>query len=181
MFNTKPNINTQVKLLMTDTDSLCYEIRRPASFVYRKLEKCSWMDFSNYNKSNHYQSFYSMSKYLTPGYFKDELSGNFLLEFCGANCKVYSFLAENDVEKIRLKGVKLSFTSQYIRHIDFLKAVTESTENFEVEYACFSQIISQNQQLKTVLKSKKSVHPFNDKKFFLSNRIAYSFGHYKIQ
>ena len=52
---------------MTDTDSLCYEIRKPASFVYRKLEKCSWMDFSNYNKSNHYQSFYSMSKY----FFKD--------------------------------------------------------------------------------------------------------------
>ena len=122
-----------------------------------------------------------MSKYLIPGYFKDELSGKYLFEFCGASSKVYSVLMEDHIEKIRLKGVKLSFTNNYIRHIDFLKAVTQSTNDFDVEYAVFSQIISQNQQLRTVRKSKKTVCTFNDKKYFVSSRISFSFGHYKIK
>ena len=46
------------------------------------------MDFSNY-KTGKYKDFYSPSKYLVPGYFKDEACGECLLEFCG---KKYFYL-----------------------------------------------------------------------------------------
>ena len=63
MFNENKHENKNVRLLMSDTDSLVYHIKQPASVVYSKLKDNYWMDFSNYT-SGHYPEFQSYEKYL---------------------------------------------------------------------------------------------------------------------
>ena len=87
---------------------------------------------------------------------------------------------EDYMEKLRLKGIKLAFTATYMKHSDFFHAVTENTEDYEVEFAVFSDIISKNHQIQTVRRSKKTLTPFNDKKCFITNRLSYSHGHRNI-
>ena len=97
-FNPQEGVNTNVKLLMTDTDSFCYHINQPATTVYPTLKTIPWMDFSNYSKSKRYSSYTDLKHYLKPGYFKgmklninnlslkndlDEGGGNFIREFVG--------------------------------------------------------------------------------------------------
>lgn len=81
-FNMNKEENKNVRLLMTDTDSLLYHIKKPASTVYSKLKENDWMDFSNY-KTGPYSHFYNPDKYLTPGFYKDEAAGLYIFEFCG--------------------------------------------------------------------------------------------------
>ena len=65
-FNDKKGANKNVRLLMSDTDSLVYHIKKPISAVYAKLKHNPWMDFSNYKDRGHFSDFYSAEKYLTP-------------------------------------------------------------------------------------------------------------------
>ena len=79
-----------------------------------------------------------------------------------------------------MKGMKSSFFNSYMKHEDFLTAVSRDTKDYDVEYACFYDIVSKHSELKTILRSKKALIPFNDKKCFFDSRSSYSHGHYKI-
>lgn len=94
-YNIDPKVNENVKLLMTDTDSLVYQINLPASQVYQQMKQLEWMDFSNYKHTSNlkYRNFYSEEKHLQPGFFKDETAGVYICEFCGKWCnKLCNFM-----------------------------------------------------------------------------------------
>ena len=72
------------RVLMTDTDSLTYHFSFPPEIVYEKLKnEVAWMDFSNYQSSKDFSHLYCGERYLIPGYFKDEVDGNYIIEFIG--------------------------------------------------------------------------------------------------
>ena len=174
-------MNKNVRLLMSDTDSLVYHIEEPISTVYSKLKHNRWMDFSNFKNTGHFRDFYSPEKYLTPGFMKDESNGMYIYEFVGSAAKAYSILLEEEKEKQRLKGVKRSFVANHIRHEHFLNAVLHNEEH-NIEVAVFNDITSKHHQLRTVSSSKTTLIPFNDKKYFTCTGAGkvYSFGHKDI-
>ena len=178
-FNDKKGANKNVRLLMSDTDSLVYHIKKPISAVYAKLKHNPWMDFSNYKDRGHFSDFYSAEKYLTPGFMKDESNGSYIEEFAGCAAKAYSLKLEEDVEKMRLKGVKSAFTANHIRHEHFCNAVLD--KDYTIEFAFFYDIKSKHHQLKTVRCTKSTLVPFNNKKYFADgDGTVYSFGHKDI-
>jgi hypothetical protein len=139
----------QAKLLFTDTDSFCYLIETDND-VYKDIKDNQWFDFSNYVEVHNN---FDESKELTPGFFKDEFAGRFLLEFVGLRAKMYPEDYRNSLLK------KQQFTNKMIR------------------------ITQEKHKLFTVEIEKKSLSPFNDKKWITrdnENFISYSYGHYKI-
>lgn len=81
---------------------------------------------------------------------------------------------------MRLKGVKLSFANNYIRHSHYLNAVMTETDQYDIDFAVFYDIVSKEHTIKTVRKSKKTLVPFNDKKYFDATGRVFSFGHKDI-
>lgn len=128
----------KLKLLMTDTDSLVYEISSddPQYDMYKDLESIkSEFDFSDYPKSH---PLYSTSNKKTAGKFKDD-KATIIREFCGIRAKMYSLLMadssdivddseckilveEYEEDKVKQKGFKrdsegrLVKTKEYLQH-----------------------------------------------------------------
>ena len=83
-----------VKLLLTDTDSLVYEIK--GDNVYDQCFKDKHMfDLSGYPKDSIY--YCDLNKKVL-GKMKDELNGIKIDKFVGLKCKIYSLIAKNDKE-----------------------------------------------------------------------------------
>ena len=81
---------------------------------------------------------------------------------------------------MRLKGVKISFTSKYIRHAHFRDAVLSDTQDFEIDFAVYYDIVSKDHKVQTVRRSRTAIVPFNDKKYFDGSGNVFSFGHKDI-
>ena len=103
-----------VKLLFTDTDSLVYEIRNDN--IYEKCFKDkNLFDFSGYSK---YGIYFDDSNKKVLGKMKDEFNGIKIDEFVGLKSKMYSLLAENNLEVNKAKGVNLML--KYKEYADVL-------------------------------------------------------------
>lgn len=69
----KPKYGDKIKLLFTDTDSLCYEIE--TEDVYKDMrEMVDLLDTSNYAEDH---PLFSIKYKKMPGKFKDELGGKY--------------------------------------------------------------------------------------------------------
>jgi len=127
-----------LKLLMTDTDSLVYEISSndPQYDMYKDLESIkSEFDFSDYPKEH---PLHCTSNKKIAGKFKDD-KGTIIKEFCGIRAKMYSLLIANsndiddeseskmlvegyEEDKVLKKGFKrdsegrLVKTKEYLQH-----------------------------------------------------------------
>ena len=69
------------KLLMTDTDSLTYEVKTENFYKDIREDVQERVDTSNFPQ-NHSSGILRMNKKV-PGMFKDELGGKIISEFCG--------------------------------------------------------------------------------------------------
>ena len=85
----KPKYGEKAKLLMTDTDSLRYEIQTEDLFedISKDVEK--GFDTSNFPK-DHPSGIQGKNKKI-PGMMKDEAGGKIIEEFVGLRAKLYSF------------------------------------------------------------------------------------------
>ena len=105
----KPKYGYNAKLLFTDTDSLCYEIK--TDDIYQDmLQDINLFDTSEYGQSH---PLYNLANKKVLGKMKDETHGIPIQEFVGLRPKMYSILyTENDklVEKKTAKGIKKSVT-----------------------------------------------------------------------
>jgi len=111
----KKRYGDKIKLLFTDTDSLCYHIETK-DFYKDMIEMKDYFDFSNFDKNhkcfnglndNEIEQIIQKNKKVI-GKFKDECGGIPPLEFVGLRSKMYSIkLNENDEKKHvkELKGV----------------------------------------------------------------------------
>ena len=151
----------KAKLLFTDTDSLTYLIE--TKDVYQDMKKNqSLYDTSDYPQ-DHF--LYSNTNKKVIGKFKDETSGLPISEWVGLRAKMYSMLTEDGKEKKTGKGIKKSVLKKEVRHQDYKDCLFERKE-YEHSMMGFR---SQQHQVFTIKQSKKSLSPFDDKRFILED------------
>ena len=150
-------------MLYTDTDSLVYEIK--AGNVYDQCFKDKHLfDFSGYPKDSVY---YYISNKNILGKMKDELNGVKTVEFAGLKSKMYSFIADNDKEVNKAKGV-----NKKIRHNEYVDVLF----NKKVVRHKMKRIQSKLHEIGTYDLNKISLSCFDDNIYVLDdgiNTLAY--------
>lgn len=161
-----------VKLLLTDTDSLFYEVTGP-NFHENLTQLAHELDCSALPPDH---DLYDIKNKKIPGKFKDELNGQTITRFIGLRSKCYSYdyLSPNGTEKHarRLKGIGRT-ASRCITSEDF-KRVLETGAS---ETSTFQHIKHVKHRLYNEEVSKLSLTPFDNKRYIFANGIdsrAYS-------
>ena len=107
---------------------------------------------------------------------KDEFHSVPQLEFVGLRSKMSS-LTDGVREKKTAKGVQRIVTEKHLRHQLYKDCLFETN----VEYTQMRRIASRNHQLHSIIMNKKSLSPFDDKRFILDDGVeTLAHGHYKI-
>ena len=172
-----------VKLLFTDTDSLCYEIttedlyKDMATLPEFKTNGKSIFDTSNYHPDHSLHQLGIENKKV-PGYFKDELGGLIMTEFIGLRSKMYSFTYQDPDErqqhKATHKGVKKCVN---MTHEEYSKCLNEK----KTIYKTFNSIRGKRHELYVVEMKKKALGCFDDKTYLLEDGItSLKWGHHRI-
>jgi len=167
------------RLLFTDTDSLCYHIK--TEDLYRDLASIEdELDTSNYPKDSEndvLQALYSPRNAKVLGKFKDECSGNAVLEFCGLRAKLYSLLTSKRESKMAAKGVKKSHLKKHVTHQMFLHTLRNKTYTT----AHFLHFRSRNHVIRTQEVAKVCLSSYDDKRYILADgQKSLAYGHYRI-
>ena len=101
----KPKYGNRAKLLMTDTDSLCYEIKTDDFYKDITPGVEDRFDTSNYDL-NPPSGIPSGRNKKIPGMMKDEAAGKFVTEFAGLRPKLYAFTIQDGGCVKKCKGVR---------------------------------------------------------------------------
>ena len=166
----------ETELLFTDTDSFCYLIPTEKNLYEFIQGNTEWFDFSNYPKDH---PNYDTSNHLIPGKFKDEMGGFLIEEFVGLRSKMYSILKFDGEEKKAAKGVLVQVKNDEITHEDYKQCLI----NWKPRFHEGTKIMQKSHQLYTANVAKKTLSPYNDKKYISYENeefTCFSYGHYKI-
>ena len=162
------------KLLFTDTDSLCYELKTK-DFYADIEEDAVHYDTGDYPIGHKCRS---TTNARVLGKFKDECNGKQPLEFVGLRAKMYSLLMPDGKQKATAKGIKQSYAKKKLVHSAYLDCV----ENHVNTTASYYEIRSRNHEIKTTLVRKSALCSFDDKRYLLPNGVdTLAHGHYKTR
>ena len=168
----KNKYGDKAKLLFTDTDSLCYEIKAEDIYkdFYNDKDK---FDFSEYNKNS---IFFDNENKKVIGKFKDEACGIPITGFIGLRSKMYSYTKENKEEKA-CNGIKRNIVKNDITHENYKETLLNSHQMHHI----MKTIRSDKHQINSYEINKVSLSCFDDKRYILNDGItSYAYGHYKI-
>ena len=116
------------RLLLTETDSLCYEIHRRNP--HRKMYKYKELfDLNDFPKSRKY---YCDENKKIVGKMKDEYGGKSVLKFVGLKSNMYSILDESSNEKSANKGHNAFLEFQGFHDTLFQKMILTHNERNKV-------------------------------------------------
>ena len=173
-----------IKLLFTDTDSLCYRIRDPRSVYDVMREHKDHFDFSDYPR-DHFCFDTTNKKKI--GLFTDELNSLPLEEFIGLRPKSYSLKYRGQVEnnvvinkgledyKKVAKGTKYSVKERHIKHEHYRKSLFD----WNTIYMRQNVILSRDQNLATYHQCRASLTGYDVKRWILDDGInTLAHGHY---
>ncbi len=168
----KPRYKTNITVLFTDTDSLCYLIKTPN--LYEDMaQDSSLYDLSNYPPTHH---LYDPTNKKVIGKMKDETAGTPILEYVGLRSKMYSALLPIG-EKKTAKGVSLTVTRKELTHAHYYHCLFGQ----EAMISRMKQIRSYNHQLYTIELTKTGLSPFDDKRYILDDGVSsLAYGHYSL-
>lgn len=148
-----------VKLLMTDTDSLMYFIQTDS--FYEKLQDISeHLDTSDYPVDH---PLYSIENKKKIGKFKDETNSVPISEACCLRAKCYWY--KEAKEHLKCKGVKKSAAAKLAGE-DF-KAALQGKDKF----VTFQSLRSYDHRIYTESIQKKALSRFDDKRFMCEDLI----------
>ena len=101
----KPKYGGKAKLIYMDTDSFIPHIK--AEDFYRDIANDveRWFDTFNYDENDKRPLSIGKNK-KEISFFKDELRGKIMKEFCGLRAKTYAYLMDDDSEQKKAKGAK---------------------------------------------------------------------------
>ena len=163
-----------IKLLFTDTDSLCYHIKTEDAYEDFWGDK-QLFDNSDYNPIN---KFYFNENKKVIGKMKDECGGIPIIEFCGLRSKMYSYTKENDNYCCKAKGIKKNVVAKEIKHNNYLEILQNKTRN---RYK-MNTIRSKSHILNTCEVNKIGLSCYDDKRYILDDGITtLAYGHYKLK
>lgn len=170
----KRQYGERASLLLTDTDSLLYNIHTEDIYKDMSLQSHHY-DTSDYPPTH---ECYSEKNKKKLGCFKDECNGVPAVEFVGLRSKMYSLLLnEKGESKLCAKGIKSSFIKRKLRHQSYLDCLRNETTSM----ATFYNIQSKNHTLKTVEMTKTCLSSYDDKRFIEKGvDKTFAFGHYKL-
>jgi len=176
-YNTiKKRYGNKSKLLMTDTDSLVYDIE--TEDVYKDMvDDSDIYDTSDY-PVDHYLHSATNKKII--GKFKDENNGKIMNEFVGLRSKMYSYqMYEDPAEKHqRLKGVSRSVVANEVSHKLYKECLETSSFKHTVR---IDSIRSYNHHIYSITQMKTGLCSFDDKRYILENgKDTLAYGHHLI-
>jgi len=171
----------RVKLLFTDADSLCYGIQTD-DFYADMRESKELFDMSDYPK---YHTCYDHTNKKVIGKFKDETSGNPVVEFVGLKAKMYSlnimeyklnetcneWNSEVEVgsgEKKVAKGIKKSVIKKGLFFEGYKNVLFGKDGKYHTREV-MKTIRSEKHQLSTVEINKIGLCAFDDKRYILDD------------
>ena len=200
----KNNYGDKIKLLFTDTDSLCYHVKTEDYYEDLKTMKLQqYYDFSEYNEKHF---LYNTENKKVIGKFKSETGCRPITEFVGLRSKMYSVKIENELkfekayekakgekrkelnekelkklkdEKRTGKGIKKCVLNKQINHDNNFKPCLE---NETKESHSMKLIRSTAHNLYSVDVTKISLSCFDNKKYILENGCdCLAYGHYLLK
>ena len=179
----KPRYGSDLKLLLSDTDSFIYAVYTDDG--YEDLAALGdYMDLSGYNSKTPLGKFYNSDNRKVPGKFSDERPHEIIKEVIALKPKMYSLRTKTllcpNIQKDRhsatVKGVSRS-AKKKISHDDFMGVLKNQNAT-----TCINRSIrSFNRTLYSIEVKKRSLFAYDDKKFILENGIdTLSYGHHSI-
>ena len=173
----------RIALLATDTDSIIVEVQTDDLVEDMGTHFAHHMDFSNYPKDH---KFYNTNRARAPGYFKDELKGQQMLEFCGLKPKLYAYVMKSDASPSEgLKG----------KEVKRIKGITKSARDNLVQFQTYKDVLdtgsvlklkqvgikSRHHEMRTVEFEKVGMSAMDNKRWLLEDGIhSYAHGHWRI-
>ena len=174
-YNTmKKEYGNDLKLLFTDTDSLCYHI--PTDDFFKDMKK----DLSNYDTSDYPKEHvcFSNDNKKVIGKFKDEAKP--IIEFCGHRAKMYTFLTEEKGKSVA-KGIKRNQIKK-LKMDQYKRALFGETKEELRHTVSFNLLRSTNHQMNSIRVTKTGLSAIDDKRYILPDNVnTLALGHYKIQ
>lgn len=175
-YNTmKSKYGENIKLLFTDTDSLCYEIKTNDIYSDMNANK-NLYDFSEYPRDH---PLFDATNKKVIGKFKCETNGLPIQEFCGLRSKMYAFKVNNKESK-KCKGVKKSTVKREIHFDDYYRSLMGEVKEDIQQIATFNCIRSVNHQIYSLQVSKIGINSTDDKRYLVNHKNTLAHGHYKI-
>uniref|UniRef100_UPI0035D08594 hypothetical protein n=1 Tax=Bartonella sp. CL41QHWL TaxID=3243527 RepID=UPI0035D08594 len=143
-----------------------------------------YFDFSNYPRDH---PLYDTIKKKVPGYFKDELAGEEMTEFIALRSKMYAYKMKElessrpsvltpevskaivtESESKKLKGISKNVVKRDITFDDYVDCL-EKSKSFNHK---MRHLISEKHQIYLEEVDKKSLSPFDDKRFILDDGVT---------
>ena len=176
----KNKYSDRAKLLMTDTDSLIYEIKTDDFYNDIAEDVESKFDTSEFNKDhpaiNDFGFKVGVNKKVI-GMFKDEAGGKQIEEFVGLRSKLYSYKLHEKEHK-RCKGVKKSVVAKTITHEDYKNCLRTKNEQLRT----MNVIRSHLHDTYTEQINKVALSADDDKRIILEDGvITLAYGHYSLR
>jgi hypothetical protein len=168
--NLKNKYNDKMKLLFTDTDSICFEVK--CNDFYTDMNN----DKKNYDLSEMI-IFNDPTNKKVIGKFKDETNGIPIKEFIGLRAKMYSILIDDGHEKKTAKGIKNYVIRQKFNHKTYKDILFNECQN----NISMNIIRSENHKIYSIEQNKIGLSCFDSKRYFIDESFdTLSYGHYKI-
>ena len=172
----KQKYEDKAKLLLTDTDSLMYEIQTEDFYKDINGDVKDRFDTSGY-PPDHPSGIPSGFNKKVLGMFKDEVNGNVIDEFVGLRAKLYSYKMFEGEESKKCKGVKKSVVKKSITHEDYKKCLTDRKPQLRK----MNVIRSHKHDVFTEEVNKVALSANDDKRYILEDGInTLALGHYRI-
>ena len=172
----KKKYGDKAKLLLTDTDSLMYEIQTEDFYKDISGDVKDRFDTSNY-PFDHPSGILSGINKKVLGMFKDETNGDIIDEFVGLRAKLYSYKMFEGEESKKCKGVKKSVVKKNITHEDYKTCLTTGKEQLRKQ----NIIRSYKHEVYTEEVNKVALSANDDKRYILEDGIStLALRHYKI-
>jgi len=172
----KPKLG-DCQIVMSDTDSFIISVS--SDTPTDNLKKIAHiLDFSNYNKSD---KLYSEKNKNKLGYFKDELCGEKMKEYCAIRAKAYSYIQSNKFKNrkrfiSKCKGITPAGRRQ-ILFKNYKKSV-QSLAQFSVTQW---NIRSKKHQIQTTEAQKICFSSFDDKRYLTCSSHTLAYGSKRIR
>ena len=172
----KQKYGAKAKLLLTDTDSLMYEIQTEDFYKDISGDVKDRFDTSDY-PPNHPSGIPSGFNKKVIGMFKDEVNGRYIEEFVGLRAKLYSYKMFEGEESKKCKGVKKSVVKKSITYEDYKKCLFTGKKQLRK----MNIIRSHMHEVYTEEVNKVALCSDDDKRYILEDGInTLALRHYKI-
>ena len=170
----KKKYNDQALLLMTDTDSLCYEIETEDFYKDISSDVETKFDTSAYPKDHPSGIKTGVNKKVI-GMMKDECSGEVMVGFVGLRAKLYATKMDTGVESKKCKGINKTVTKNDIAFEDYKNVLFNQTTQMRK----MNVIRSYGHEVYTETVNKTALSGDDDKRIVGEDRIrTMAYGHH---